>query len=122
MLNEQEIECIEYMDYQVINNGMDGWLSNRGFDELDEFTRILYKRNETIDQKVASLFIRATTARLGYLQLEPVKFIPDVAEKLKEYENQIKSCNEEYQEIAKNFMESYGLKDYGTKFSENLNS
>lgn len=34
MLNEKEIELIKYMDYQVMNNGMDGWIGNRGYEKI----------------------------------------------------------------------------------------
>lgn len=121
MLNEKEIEVMEYMDYQVMNNGMNGWMSNRGFDRLHEFVAILSKRNAPLDQEVIALFIRATTAKLGCYQLEALRFLPDVQQKIQAYENEIDVCNESYQETANTFMGSYGLKDYGTLFEENFN-
>lgn len=37
-----------------------------------------------------------------------------------EFEKEILLCSEQYQQIAKEFMNSYGLEDYLTKFNEGL--
>lgn len=122
MLNEKEIEVIEYMDYQVMNNGIDGWLGNRGYEKLNEFIRILNKRNSEIDQKVASIFIKATIAGLGIYQHKDTLRIPEIKEMFLEYQTELHKCGEKYQQIAKSFMKSYGLEDYLTTFTKNIKS
>lgn len=114
MLNEREIELIEYMDYQVMNNGINGWLSNRAYEKMNEFIGILRKRNSEIDQKVVTIFMNAIIAGLGYYQHKDSAFIPEIKEMLIEYEKGLKKCGEQYQEIAKEFMNSYGLEDHLT--------
>ncbi|MEX3625356.1 hypothetical protein [Viridibacillus arvi] len=115
MLNEKEIDVIEYMDYQVFNNGMDGWLGNRAYEKVNELIGILYKRSSELDRKVASIFIKATAAGLGYYQLKDSVFIPEIKEIFEEYEKEIQECGRLYQQVAKDFMESYGLEDYQTR-------
>jgi len=122
MLNEKEIELIEYMDYQVMNNGMDGWLGNRAYEKVFEFIQILNKRNSKLDQKVASIFTKATVSGLGYYQHKDSVFIPEIKEMFDEYEKEIEECSNQYQGIAKDFMNSYGLEDHLTKFTKNIGS
>ncbi|MFB5268181.1 hypothetical protein ACE41H_15545 [Paenibacillus enshidis] len=118
MLTEKETKLLEYMDYQVVNNSMDGWLGNRGYDRVFEFVEVLKKRNSELDQKVASIFIKATVSGLGYYQTKEAAFIPEYGEMFDEYEKDIEECTKEYLEVAKDFMESYGLEGYGTKISK----
>lgn len=118
MLNKKEIEVIEYMDYQIMNNGIDGWLGNRGYEKLNEFIRILNKRNYEIDRKVAAIFVRATTAGLSMYHAlhENTFWIPEIEEMFHKYETELYQCGEQYQQIAENFMRSYGLESYLTTF------
>lgn len=116
MLNEKEIELISYMDYQVLNNGMSGWLGNRGYEKVFDFIEILNKRNSELDQKVASIFKKATIAGFNYYQNNSSTFIPEIEEFCEEAKNLINECGEQYKEVAKDFMFSYGLEDYLTKF------
>ena len=120
MLNQQEIELIEYMDYQVLNNGMDGWLGNRAYEKVFELIEILKKRNSELDQQVASIFTKVTVSGLGYYQHKDSIFIPEIKEMCDEYEKEIEECSKQYQQIAKDFMNSYGLEDYLTKFTKIL--
>ncbi|MCT6922797.1 hypothetical protein [Metasolibacillus sp.] len=122
MLNKQDIELIEYMDYQVMNNGMEGWLSNRAYEKVFEFIEILKKRNSELDQQVASIFTKATVSGLGHYQHKDSVFIPEVKEMYDKYEKEIDECSKQYQQIAKDFLNSYGLEDYHTKFIKNINS
>lgn len=116
MLTERDIEVLEYMDYQVMNNGMDGWLGNRAYDKMFEFLKLLHKRSSELDQKVAAIFIKATVSGLGYYQHQSFTFIPEIKELYNEYEEAIEECHNQYKEVAKDFMNSYGLEDYHTKF------
>lgn len=120
MLNEKEIEIIEYMDYQVMNNGIDGWLGNRGYEKLNEFIQILNKRNSEIDQKVISIFTNATISALGLYQHKDSLRFPEIKEIFEEYKSNLQQCGEQYQQISESFMNSYGLEDYGTKFMKNI--
>ncbi|WP_232540803.1 hypothetical protein [Lysinibacillus fusiformis] len=122
MLNNKEIELIEYMNYQVMNNGMDGWLGNRAYEKVFEFIEILKKRNSELDQQVASIFTKATVSGLGYYQHKDSIFIPEIKGMCDEYEKEIEECSKQYQQIAKDFMNSYGLEDYLTKFTQNISS
>lgn len=116
MLTKKEIELLEYMDYQVLNNGMDGWLGNRAYDKMFEFLEILHKRNSELDQKVAAIFVKAAVSGLGYYQHQNSTFIPEIQELYNEYEKAIEECNNQYQQVAKDFMNSYDLEDHCTKF------
>jgi len=116
MINEKEKELIEYMDYQVMNNGIDGWLGNRGYEKLHDFIQILYKRNKEIDQKVAAIFIKATSAGLGKYQHKTASVIPAIGELYIQYETELEQCKEQYWQISKSFMNSYGLEDFDTRF------
>lgn len=120
MLNEKEIELIEYMDYQVLNNGIDGWISNRAYEKINEFIRILNKRNSEMDQKVISIFINATISALGLYQHKDSLRIPEIKEMFEEYKSELYQCGEQYLQIAKSFMNSYGLEDHLTKFTKNI--
>lgn len=120
MLNEKEIELISYMDYQVLNNGMDGWLGNRGYGKVFDFIEILNKRNSELDQKVASIFKKATLAGYEYYRNKDLTFIPEIKEIFDEAENTIEECDKNYKEVAKDFMCSYGLEDYITKFERGM--
>jgi hypothetical protein len=122
ILNENEIELLEYMDYQVMNNGMDGWFGNRAYEKINELVGILNKRSSALDQKVATIFIKATVAGVGYFQHKDSAFIPEIKELFDKYEEEIIECGKQYQQVAKDFMKSYGLENYGTKFSKNINS
>ncbi|MCM3360909.1 hypothetical protein [Niallia sp. MER TA 168] len=108
------------MDYQVMNNGIDGCLSNRGYEKLNEFIRILNKRNSEIDHKVASLFIKTTIAGVGLCQHKDSLIFPEIKELFDEYETELHQCGEQYKQIAKSFMNSYGLEDYLTIFTKTL--
>ncbi|AJK88515.1 MULTISPECIES: hypothetical protein [Lysinibacillus] len=116
MLTERDIEVLEYMDYQVMNNGMDGWLGNRAYDKMFEFLKLLHKRNSELDQKVAAIFIKVIVSGLGYYQHQSFTFIPEFKELYNKYEEAIEECHNQYKEVAKDFMNSYGLEDYHTKF------
>ena len=120
MLNEKEIELIEYMDYQVLNNGMDGWIGNRAYEKLNDFIEVLYKRNSELDRKVVSIFVKATAAGLGIYQHKDSVRFPEIKEMVEGYEKNIQECKEQYQQIAREFMESYGLEDHLTKFMKNI--
>lgn len=116
MLNKDEIELIEYMDYQVLNNGMDGWLGNRGYERVFDYISILNKRNSDLDQNVASIFKKATIAGIGYFQHRDSIFIPEIKVICDEYEQDLRDCSEQYRVVAKQFMNSYGLVDHLTNF------
>ncbi|WP_249937975.1 hypothetical protein [Niallia circulans] len=103
-----------------MNNGIDGWLSNRGYEKLNEFIQILNKRNSEIDQKVASQFINATISGLGLYQHKDSLIFPEIKELFHEYETELHQCGEQYKQIAKSFMNSYGLEDYLTIFRKTL--
>lgn len=75
-----------------------------------------------MDKKVASIFIKVTVAGVGYYQHQNSVFIPEINEMFEEYEKAIQECGKQYQQIAKDFMNSYGLEDYLTKFTKNLRS
>lgn len=119
MLTEKETELLEYMDYQVINNGMDGWLGNHCYERVFEFVDVLRKRNSELDQKVVAIFIKATVSGFRYYQDKESDWlaavIPEIGEMIGKYENDIEECAKEYRNIAKDFMVSYGLEDYGSK-------
>lgn len=116
MLTEKDIELLEYMDYQVLNNGIDGWFGNRAYDKMLDFLELLHKRNSELDQTVAAIFIKATVSGLGYYQHQHSTFIPEIKKIYNEYNEAIEECNNQYKQIAKEFMNSYGLEDYITKF------
>ncbi|WP_139994820.1 hypothetical protein [Kurthia sp. Dielmo] len=120
MLNEKELEVIEYMDYQVMNNGIGGWLGNRGYEKLNELIQILNKRNSELDQKVISIFTNATISALGYYQFNDSLRFPEIKETLEQHKSNFQQCGEQYQQIAESFMNSYGLVDYGTKFMKKI--
>ena len=115
-LTEAEIELISNMDYQVMNNGMSGWLSNRAYKELFEYTEVLRKRNSSLDQKVIELFQKATIAALIFHQNKDAKFFPEIKEICDVAEEEIEKYSKEYQLLAEEFMNSYCLEDYGTSF------
>lgn len=115
MLNEKEIELLEYMDYQVLNNGMMGFIANRAYLQSPEFMNILLRRNSEIDQKVISIFQKTINAALDYFQ-HINHYIPEFKEISEIAELVIDQCGEEYLSIANEFMASYGLEDYHTKF------
>lgn len=120
MLNEKEIELISYVDYQVLNNGMSGWQGNRGCEKIFDFIEILNKRNSELDQKVTSIFKRATIAGFDYYKNNHSKFIPEIKEICDEAENLIEKCGKQYQQVASDFMSSYGLEDYISKFTKDM--
>lgn len=122
MLNEKEIELINYMDYQVLNNGIEGWLGNRAYERVPELIEILNKRNSSLDQRVSLIFMKATISGLGYYQNKDSVFIPEIKEMVDEYEKEIQECGEKYQKTAKDFMNSYGLEDYLTTITKNIRS
>lgn len=118
MLTEKDIQLLEYMDYQVMNNGFDGWFGNRAYDKMFEFLELLHKRNSELDQTVAAIFIKVTVSGLGYYQHQHSTFIPEIKEIYNEYNEAIEECNNQYKQVAKEFMNSYGLEDWGTKFRD----
>lgn len=120
VLNNSEVELIEYMDYQVLNNGIAGWLGNKGYEKVFDFIEILNKRNSELDKIVISIFQRATISGLGYYLHKDSALIPEIKEIVDEYEKDIEECKKQYSDIASAFMDSYGLKDYLTKFTENM--
>ena len=121
MLNEKELDLLKYMDYQVMNNGIEGWIGNRGFDRLESFIELLYKRGSELDKQVAAIFIRATSAALGALQNKEVSlFMPEIQELYEKYNKQLEACNEEYKKLSKPFMASYGMDDYITTFMKQI--
>lgn len=120
MLNNEELELISFMDYQVANNGMVGWLGNKGYERIFEFIELLQRRNSDIDKKVIVIFQKVTIAGLKLFQHEHAIFIPEVLEIVTESYDILKECTDEYFELVKEFMESYDLEDYLTTFSKNL--
>lgn len=118
MLTEKDIELLEYMDYQVMNNGIDGWFGNRAYDKMFEFLGLLHKRNSELDQTVAAIFIKVTLSGLGYYQHQHSIFIPEIKEIYNEYKEAIEEYSNQYKQVAKDFMNSYGLEDWGTKFRD----
>lgn len=117
MLTEKENSLLLDMDYQILNNGMDGWLSNHRYRDVFTYLAILRKRNSELDQKVASIFENATVAGLEYLQYKDSTFIPEFKENYDSAEKTLEKCGEQYKEAANMFMSSYGLEDYLTRFS-----
>lgn len=118
MLTEKEVELFKYMDYQVLNNGMDGWIANGGYVRVFEFIDIIRKRNSDLDQRVANIFITATISALRSLQHKDASYIPEIRDIINESEKQIEEVNLQYSQLANEFMESYGLEDYLTYFGE----
>lgn len=119
MINEKEKELIEYMDYQVLNNGMMVFLQNRSYLKSTDFMNILFRRNSEIDRKVISIFQKTINAALDYFK-HTNHYIPEYKEISKNAEQVIEQCGEEYLSIATEFMASYGLEDYHTKFAKNI--
>lgn len=121
MLSKEDVELLSAMDFQVINNGFMGWLANHRYRDVFEYIELLNKRNTDIDQKVAFIFKRATIAGMEYYQYSSSTFIPELKEICDNAEMVISECESQYQEIAKIFMNSYGLEDYLTKFGNSIN-
>ncbi|WP_236686949.1 hypothetical protein [Ornithinibacillus contaminans] len=120
MLTDKELELISHYDYQVLNNGMSGWLSNHQYKQIFDFVEILSKRNSAIDQKVIAIFKKATISGMEYLQHKDSTFIPEIKEIADESLIDIESCGKQYKEVATEFMNSYGMEDYLTKFTNNI--
>jgi len=97
---------------------MMGWLGNRGYENVFDFLEILNKRNSELDQKVASIFKKATIAGFAYYQNSSATFILEIKEICDEAENLLEECGKQYQVLAKDFMLSYGLEDYLTQFTK----
>ncbi|MGK4302020.1 hypothetical protein, partial [Klebsiella pneumoniae] len=64
MDDNTELGLISMFDYQVLNNGMMGWVSNHGYQHVFDYVEILQKRNSELDQKVSHIFKKATIAAL----------------------------------------------------------
>jgi len=90
------------------------------YEKVFEFIKILNKRNSDLDQKVVSIFTKATVSSLGYYQHKDSVFIPEIKEMFDEYEKEIEECGKQYQQIAKDFMNSYGLEEYLTNFTKKI--
>ena len=120
MLNEQELELLSLMDYQVLNNGMFGWLSNHCYENIFDYISILNKRNSLLDQQVATIFKKATLAGLVFHQYNNSRFIPEFEEITSDAEKKLEECGKQYGKIAEEFMRSYGLEDYLSKFENNF--
>ena len=109
MLTDKEADLVLAMNYQVLQNGMMGWLSNHYYVDVFDYLEILKKRNDAIDDKVATLFQKATISGLKYHQYKGATFIPEFKRICDDAEKTIKECEKQYQEIADDFVKSYGL-------------
>lgn len=120
MVENAELELISMFDFQVLNNGMMGWVSNHGYQHVFDYIEILQKRNSELDQKVSRIFKKATIAALQYHQYKEATFIPEIEEIYEEAENVIEECSKLYHQVAKEFMSSYGMEDYSSSFSRRI--
>lgn len=115
-MTEKDLKLISRFDYQAINNGLDGWYANHGYREIFEFVTILEKRNNELDQKVARIFKAALIANIEYDRHYSAKGrIPEIDKIIDQAKNDIDNLTKEYNKIATQFMESYGLESYYTK-------
>lgn len=131
-LTEEEQDALDHADYQVFNNGIGVWAVHP-FTDLEKYVQVLRKRDSELDRRVTDLLIRAMTAdtQLRAHQQE-VDNLPESEEFhstkdaylqiVDTCEEKLDQCEQEYRDLAPEFMASYGLVDYGTAFDQVIKS